>query len=269
MDEERRLNKINELLKNPKLLTEELFTQEELDECILSKQRGMLTNALCVAVELDDVESVRLLLKKGFDPKISDNYPLIIAARKCDIEILRLLIEQPGVDINHNNGYLLWTAAYYGKIEIVNELLKYPQTDIFPAFIHLLEYTHSFKYSYEYLIYKRYKNWRIILEIFINDKRFKLFETNMVHFLFCYNILDDVDLNKITTECLDIINSDDNFIKDLSKEHPLLLLKEMKRSERKDHVTSEIVNIFVLEYVKQKILDSIQPKYTFDKDSKE
>jgi len=71
------------------------------------------------AIKNDDLESVKILLQRGF----YNDYPLRKAARYGHLEVVKYLLEQ-GADLHVDNDYPLRKAARYGHLEVVKYLLE-------------------------------------------------------------------------------------------------------------------------------------------------
>ena len=96
-------------------------------------------NALFIAIEINDVEMVKLLLTAS---NLWNNYgcsksyttPLIKACMNNNIEIVKLLLKNPiVVDINQQDHYLktaLMYACNYNNLEIVKLFLSSPRIDV-------------------------------------------------------------------------------------------------------------------------------------------
>jgi len=96
------------------------------------------TNALFIAIEKNDVEMVKLLLTAR---DIWNNYgctqnyttPLMKACMNNNIEIVKLLLKNPTLDINQQDHYLktaLMYACNYNNLEIVKLFLSSPRIDV-------------------------------------------------------------------------------------------------------------------------------------------
>lgn len=115
------------------------------------------------AVSNDDIDSVKSLLKSGYDPNIVipfqnfDSTALICAARRGNIDIIKELLKA-GADHNKRNKYdsvPLVTAAFYNNIDCVKELLKLKNNKIEEYYIEAISYS--------------YKNGRLDLNIILKE----------------------------------------------------------------------------------------------------
>ena len=95
------------------------------------KHNSRLNNALVKAVEANDCESVKRLLDKGADVNAkndADQTCLVIAAENhADIEIIRLLVNAPEVDVNakDSRGSALFHAVYNKDLDTAKVLLQH------------------------------------------------------------------------------------------------------------------------------------------------
>jgi hypothetical protein len=99
------------------------------------KQHG--GSQLHIAVEKGDLESVKRLIGEGVDVNSYRNNTtsLILASMNGNLEIVKLLLAVPGIDVNAkttglNEYTALMLAAGFSKIDIVRELVKAPGIDI-------------------------------------------------------------------------------------------------------------------------------------------
>jgi len=83
------------------------------------------TITLNIAIQKEDMESIRTLLQNGEDVNKKDafgNYPLFMAVYKGNMEIIQLLV-QHGANISAKDKFgnsVLMVAAFQGKTELVN-----------------------------------------------------------------------------------------------------------------------------------------------------
>jgi ankyrin repeat protein len=109
--------------------------------------------------------------------------PLEIARNTGDVEVVRKVISQLNLTTKPNYwDDVLKTAAYYGQIEIVDELLKLPTTDLSKAFENILGYA----YASHHCNTQSEKNRVVILERLLNDDRLDLssnIESLLYHFI--------------------------------------------------------------------------------------
>ena len=93
--------------------------------------KSKLNESLAQAIEADDCERVKRLLDKGADvnAKNSRSQPcLVIAAENhADVEIIRLLVSAPGVDVNakESRGSALYFAVYNKDLDTAKVLLEH------------------------------------------------------------------------------------------------------------------------------------------------
>jgi hypothetical protein len=91
--------------------------------------QGLLMNSLINAVENDDIDRVKKLINEGVNPSKDFNSALVIAAVLNHLGIIRILLKDPGVNINYlaPNLFDAYTpldmATIYGHLEIVDYLL--------------------------------------------------------------------------------------------------------------------------------------------------
>jgi len=83
----------------------------------------MLSDPVCVAVELGNYDLVNALLLEGCDPTLGKNYALSIAAYLGNVNILKLLMSHEKVNANANNCNALRCAAVEEHAEVVDLLL--------------------------------------------------------------------------------------------------------------------------------------------------
>ena len=94
-------------------------------------RKSKLNESLVQAIEADDCERVKRLLDKGADvnAKNSRSQPcLVIAAENhADVEIIRLLVSAPGVDVNakESRGSALYFAVYNKDLDTAKVLLEH------------------------------------------------------------------------------------------------------------------------------------------------
>jgi len=80
---------------------------------------GKKVGALQNAADADDLESMKLLVAKGADPKMADgagNTPLISAAMNCNLEAVKLFVSK-GAD--PNAGTTFGGEVKFGKIQLI------------------------------------------------------------------------------------------------------------------------------------------------------
>lgn len=86
---------------------------------------------LMIAVESSAIKTLNYLLNDvKIDPNIRDGEAILSACSIGNISSLRLLISFGADPAIRNNQALLFTI-YYGRRELMNELLKYPTVNIF------------------------------------------------------------------------------------------------------------------------------------------
>lgn len=83
-----------------------------------------------LVIEQGDVSGVQILLKHKYID-VNFNYPLLKAVTEGQVDITILLLSNPDIDVNISKEISsptpLWTAAKYGFLEIVQELLLHPK----------------------------------------------------------------------------------------------------------------------------------------------
>lgn len=112
--------------------------QQSTVEEINKKEKGMKLSPLALAVQMVQVESVKMLLAYGADPNTENVYgqtPLFYVGEKQPVEhdtpeqrfkIAQMLLDA-GADINHcdhSNNQPLWIAVFYLKGEMDLPLVK-------------------------------------------------------------------------------------------------------------------------------------------------
>ena len=90
--------------------------------------------ALISAIKGNDAKEIQLLITKGVDVNTTANgiRPLVLAASCGNPEIVKLLINIPGININdtdENNRSAIFTAVQGGHIECLKLLLTKPEVD--------------------------------------------------------------------------------------------------------------------------------------------
>ncbi|HCJ12379.1 MAG: hypothetical protein A2Y14_03230 [Verrucomicrobia bacterium GWF2_51_19] len=103
----------------------------------LVKDDSFKATFLIVATTVNDCETVKALLQKGFDPNAvwtTDTYPKVeasplqTASKIGSIECVRVLCDDPRTDINKADGFTGWTALMYAaatnRPEIIRLLLE-------------------------------------------------------------------------------------------------------------------------------------------------
>jgi hypothetical protein len=92
---------------------------------------------LHIAVGKGDLEDVKRLIMEGVDVNLYRNNTtaLILASMNGNLDIVKLLLAVPGIDVNAHstgiNGYTaLMLAAMFSRIDVVRELVKAPGIDI-------------------------------------------------------------------------------------------------------------------------------------------
>lgn len=86
--------------------------------------------ALGVAVSTGNIELVKQLLSEpGVNPVVERGNPLWFAVNKGYVKIVKLLLNDPRVDPSIKGNYLIQSATFDGKTEIVKLLLSDPRVD--------------------------------------------------------------------------------------------------------------------------------------------
>ena len=73
--------------------------------------------------ELSNVDTFKLLIKKGADIHANNDYALRSSAAKGHLEVVKLLIEK-GADIHAYNNYALRWSAINGHLEVIQLLIE-------------------------------------------------------------------------------------------------------------------------------------------------
>ena len=68
---------------------------------------------LIEAVKLNDIQTVKILLDKGFDPSIDNNEAIKWASWKGYLEIVKLLLENKKVDPSANDNSAIKNCLLY------------------------------------------------------------------------------------------------------------------------------------------------------------
>ena len=92
------------------------------------------TSALLLVASIKgDVDEVRRCLK---DPSVDVNFdtsganPLASASSNGHASIVEILLSDPRIEVNANNGQALWTASAEGHEAVVDRLLAHPKIDV-------------------------------------------------------------------------------------------------------------------------------------------
>lgn len=92
------------------------------------------TSALMSAIRENDTGKVRLLVTAGVDVNMPEEgiQPLVLAASCGNPEIVKILLNTPGIDINRtndDNSSAIYTAAQGGHVECLKLLVSIPEAD--------------------------------------------------------------------------------------------------------------------------------------------
>lgn len=90
------------------------------------KQQFSQFSLLCQAIDKNNIDQVKFLIKKGIDLEQKEQgifTPLMIAVRRGNLEIVRILL-QAGALVNQESQWLLERSKYKEKTEILLELVK-------------------------------------------------------------------------------------------------------------------------------------------------
>jgi len=77
----------------------------------------------------NDIDSIKSLLKDGWDPSVDDNFAIKSACDKGHLEIVKLLLQDERVDPSAGGNSALRWASNYGYIKIVKLLLQDERVD--------------------------------------------------------------------------------------------------------------------------------------------
>lgn len=89
------------------------------------------------AIRKNDVPTVKQMINYGFDPKSCNNFLLLHATRNGNINLTRLAVKQPGIDLySHYNEPIRLSVLYNHRIVVdtllnamdMDELKKDPET---------------------------------------------------------------------------------------------------------------------------------------------
>lgn len=88
-------------------------------------------SSLVEAVDQNDVVSVaKLLLCQTVDPSWNHNAALLCATMNGNAEIVKRLLEDPRVDPNDRNGFIVQEAIRHRDINVSLALVAHPRTDV-------------------------------------------------------------------------------------------------------------------------------------------
>ena len=123
-----RINKsINHFCKDNRLVRF-LFIEKETDHYIREEHRDK-TPVFCRAVINNNIEVVKELLKRGFDPSVDNNYTIQYASLKGYHEIVKLLLQDSKLDPSVDGNYPIRASSQNGHYEVVKLLLRDPRVD--------------------------------------------------------------------------------------------------------------------------------------------
>ena len=80
-------------------------------------------------IELNYVEILAGLIKEGFDPSARDNYAIQSTSKNGHLVVVKLLLQDPRVDLSADNNYAIRLASEHGHLEVVKLLLQDPRVD--------------------------------------------------------------------------------------------------------------------------------------------
>jgi len=90
------------------------------------------------ASERGRTEVVKLLLDQpGVDPSTNNNYPIRDASQKGHVNVVKLLLKDPRVDPAANNNAAIQYASLLGNTELVKLLLKDLELILLPIIMRL------------------------------------------------------------------------------------------------------------------------------------
>lgn len=141
---------------------------EDNEKCVYRVKRSYgyglyeyAPNAINHAAGLCHVKAFKALLEVGIDPTTDNNYALRHASKNGCIDIVQLLVKDPRVNLNDENGSPLLHAVANGHIRIVKLLLEEEHTDPTLGYLRSLKAAYHFGHS-------------DILEMLIQDSRIKV-----------------------------------------------------------------------------------------------
>ena len=99
--------------------------QNELEVSELPGINKKYTDDKTLLYRATTVDDVKKLLDNGINPNIVMRW----ASRNGNIEVVKFLVRQPGVDPGSQDNYAIKKASYYGDLEVVKFLVKQPGVD--------------------------------------------------------------------------------------------------------------------------------------------